>query len=238
MLKKLVTIGGGRIKGWNFDTKDSNQEIYETENIDKEIVKLSEKENPKLLFIGTASRENSIYFNAIKNIYEDLGCVAESLEIISSNDLEKIREKVLSSDIVYIGGGNTRFMLQEWERVGLKEILLEAYNNGIVMSGFSAGAYCWFKYNYELIEGFNLINAVVCVHYDEKSEEKKKQFYEVIKNNNMMGIALDNGTALEVINNRFKVIKSIENAKAYIIKYVNGDIKVETIESGRMYDII
>lgn len=238
MLKKLVTIGGGRIKGWNFDTKDSNQEIYETENIDKEIVKLSEKENPKLLFIGTASRENSIYFNAIKNIYEDLGCVAESLEIISSNDLEKIREKVLSSDIVYIGGGNTRFMLQEWERVGLKEILLEAYNNGIVMSGFSAGAYCWFKYNYELIEGFNLINAVVCVHYDEKSEEKKKQFYEVIKNNNMMGIALDNGTALEVINNRFKVIKSIENANAYIIKYVNGDIKVEIIEYGRMYDII
>lgn len=238
MLKKLVTIGGGRIKGWNFDTKDSNQEIYETENIDKEIVKLSEKENPKLLFIGTASKENPIYFNAIKNIYEDLGCVAKCLEIISNNDLGKIREKVLSSDIIYIGGGNTRFMLQEWERVGLKEILLEAYNKGIVMSGFSAGAYCWFKYNYELIEGFNLINAIVCVHYDEKSEEKKKQFFEVIKNNNMIGIALDNGTALEIINNRFKVIKSIENANAYIIKYVNGDIKIETIESGRMYDII
>lgn len=238
MLKKLVTIGGGRIKGWNFDTKNSDQEIYETENIDKEIVKLSEKENPKLLFIGTASKENPIYFNAIKNIYEDLGCVAECLEIISNNDLGKIREKVLSSDIIYIGGGNTRFMLQEWERVGLKEILLEAYNKGIVMSGFSAGTYCWFKYNYELIEGFNLINAIVCVHYDEKSEEKKKQFFEVIKNNNMIGIALDNGTALEIINNRFKVIKSIENANAYIIKYVNGDIKIETIEPGRMYDII
>lgn len=238
MLKKLVTIGGGRIKGWNFDTKDSNQEIYETENIDKEIVKLSEKENPKLLFIGTASKENPIYFNAIKNIYEDLGCVAECLEIISNNDLGKIREKVLSSDIIYIGGGNTRFMLQEWERVGLKEILLEAYNKGIVMSGFSAGTYCWFKYNYELIKGFDLINAIVCVHYDEKSEEKKKQFFEAIKNNNMIGIALDNGTALEIINNRFKVIKSIENANAYIIKYVNGDIKIETIESGRMYDII
>lgn len=238
MLKKLVTIGGGKIKGWNFDTKDSNQEIYETENIDKEIVKLSEKENPKLLFIDTASRENPIYFNAIKNIYENLGCMVECLEIINKNNLDKIKEKVLSADIIYIGGGNTRFMLQEWERINLKEILLEAYNNGIVMSGFSAGAYCWFKYNYELIEGFNLINAVVCVHYDEKSEEKKKQFYEVIKNNNMMGIALDNGTALEVINNRFKVIKSIENANAYIIKYVNGDIKVEIIEYGRMYDII
>lgn len=237
MLKKLVTIGGGKIKGWNFDTKDSNQEIYETENIDKEIVKLSEKEKPKLLFIGTASRENPIYFNAIKSIYEKLGCIVECLEIINNNEINKIKEKVLSADIIYIGGGNTRFMLQEWERVGLKEILLEAYNKGIVMSGFSAGTYCWFKYNYELIKGFDLINAIVCVHYDEKSEEKKKQFFEVIKNNNMIGIALDNGTALKIIDNKFKVIKSIENANAYIIKFANGEIEIKKIEEEKDYYI-
>ncbi len=237
MLKKLVTIGGGKIKGWNFDTKDSDQEIYETENIDKEIVKLSEKENPKLLFIGTASRENPIYFNAIKNIYENLGCIVECLKIINNNEIDKIKEKVLSADIIYIGGGNTRFMLQEWERVNLKEILLEAYNKGIVMSGFSAGTYCWFKYNYELIEGFDLINAIACVHYNEKSEEKKNDFLKVIKNNNMIGIALDNGTALEIIDNKFKLIKSIENANAYIIKLVNGEIEVEKIESEKAYYI-
>ena len=141
----------------------------------------------------------------------------------------------MSTDIIYIGGGNTRFMLQEWERVGLKEILLEAYNKGIVMSGFSAGTYCWFKYNYELIKGFDLINAIVCVHYNEKSEEKKKQFFEVIKNNNMIGIALDNGTALEIIDNKFKVIKSIENANAYIIKFTNGEIEVKKIEEKDYY---
>ena len=58
MTKNLVLIGGGEIKGWSFQTKDANQELYQTEMIDKSIVSFAGKENPKLLFIGTASREN------------------------------------------------------------------------------------------------------------------------------------------------------------------------------------
>lgn len=237
MSKKLVTIGGGKIFGWNFDTKDSNQNLYETENIDKEIVNLSEKEHPKLLFIGTASRENPIYFNAIRNIFQNLGCEVDYLQIINNTNIDKIKEKVLNSDIIYIGGGNTRFMLQEWERVNLKDILFEAYNNGIVISGFSAGAYCWFKYNYELIEGFNVIDAVVCVHYNEKNDDKKKQFFEVLKNKNMIGIALDNGVALEIIDNKFKIIKSIKNANAYRIKYMNEKVEIEILNEDNIYEI-
>ena len=51
MSKNLVLIGGGEIKGWNFKTKDSNQNLYQTEKIDKTIVSLSNKENPKLLLL-------------------------------------------------------------------------------------------------------------------------------------------------------------------------------------------
>lgn len=28
MSKNLALIGGGEIKGWNFETKDSNQDLY------------------------------------------------------------------------------------------------------------------------------------------------------------------------------------------------------------------
>ena len=132
MTKNLVLIGGGEIKGWNFETKDSNQELYQTENIDKNIVELSNKENPRMLFIGTASREREGYFEAIKNIYSKLGCQVDCLKMTDSN----IKEKILSSDIIYVGGGNTRFMLSEWEKVNLKEYLLEAYNKGIIISSF------------------------------------------------------------------------------------------------------
>ncbi len=237
MDKKLITIGGGLIKGYNFDTKDSNQEIYQTGNIDKEIVKLSNKSNPKLLFIGTASKENHFYYEAIKNIYENLGCIVDKLEIIGKENFEEMKEKVLTTDIVYIGGGNTRFMLSEWKRTNLDYVLKEAYENGIIMSGFSAGSYCWYRYNYELIEGMGIIPAINCVHYNEKNEEKRKQFYEAIKNKKLPGIALDNGTALEIINNKFKVIKSIDTAKAYKIEFKDNKFLEKEIKENIMYEI-
>lgn len=233
MSKNLVLIGGGEIKGWNFQTKDSNQDLYKTEKIDKTIVSLSNKENPKLLFIGTASRENEYYFEAIKNIYSNLGCIVDCLKITDNN----LKEKVLNSDIIYIGGGNTRFMLSEWEKVNLKNILMESYNKGIVVSGFSAGSYCWFKYNYEMIEGFGLINAIICVHYEDKSEEKRKEFYNNIKETNLPGIALDNGVAMRYTDNSFEIIKSIEEAKAFKISYINDKFVEEELFENKTYNI-
>lgn len=230
MSKNLVLIGGGEIKGWNFQTKDSNQELYQTEEIDKNIVKLSNKENPKMLFIGTASRENEYYFEAIKNIYSKLGCIVECLKMTDVN----VKEKILNSDIIYVGGGNTRFMLSEWEKVNLKEILLDAYNKGIVIAGFSAGCYCWFKYNYEMIEGFGIIDAVICVHYEDKSEEKINEFYSNIKETKLPGIALDNGVAIRYSENGFEIIKSIKDAKAFKITYIDNEyIKEELFENSK-----
>ena len=235
----IIGIGGGEIKGWSFKTKDGNQSLYQTEKIDKEIVRLSNKENPKMLFIGTASRENPFYFKAIKNIYENLNCVVDNLEILNKEiDIEEIEEKILSSDIIYVGGGNTKFMFDEWKKINLDKILSEAYKRGIVMAGFSAGCYCYFDYNYELIEGLKIIHGIVCVHYNEKNEEKRKEFYENIKKTNLLGFALDNSTAIKYNeDNTYEIIKNIEDAKAYQIKYVDNDFEIKELEEYIKYKI-
>jgi len=236
--KRLLQLVEEKLIGWNFKTKDANQNLYQTERIDEKIVKLANKINPKLLFIGTATKENKIYYHAIKNIYEKLGCRVSNLETINKDvDTETIKKIVLSSDIIYIGGGNTKFMLDEWKRVHLDDILIDAYNQGIVMAGFSAGSYCWFKYNYELIKGLDIIQAINCVHYNEKSEEKRREFYQVIKDKNMIGIALENGTAMEYINDKYKIIKSIKNAKAYRIQFKNGAFCLEELEENIDYSL-
>ena len=36
-------------------------------------------------------------------------------------------------------------MLAVWREWGLDKILLNAYYNGVIMSGVSAGAICWFE---------------------------------------------------------------------------------------------
>lgn len=217
-MKKLVAIGGGQIPKWNFETRDNQQKRYETKEIDEEIVRLSNKQNPKLLFIGTASRENPYYFQAINEIYSRLNCNVNELRILNGEvTREEIENKILNTDIIYIGGGNTRYMIQQWKKYKIQAFLKKAYEKGIVLAGYSAGSYCMFEYNYELIQGMNLITAINCVHYDEKSEKKKQEFKKNMIEKGKVGIALENGTALEIIEDRYRIIKSIKTARAYRI---------------------
>ena len=229
MDKIAVAIGGGEIPGWNFKTKDANGTIYDLEEIDKSIRNLSTKNNPKLLFIGTASKENPYYFNAIKNIYESLGCIVDELKIIDNYNKEDVFNKILDADIIYIGGGNTKFMLSEWEKVDLKDVILEAYNKGIIIAGYSAGAYAIFSVNYEEIEGFGIVDGVVCAHYNEKSDEKKNQFFDTIKCRSKTGFAIDNSAAVLSINGKLQLVKGSENAKVIKIEYIDGILKSEEL---------
>ena len=215
---KLVCIGGGEIPR----IKNGIQLPYETKEIDEEIIRLSEKENPKLLFIGTASTNSYAYYLVIKKIFEDLGCVVSNLDLLVDNlNMTEVKNTILNTDIIYVGGGNTKFMLEKWRALGVDKILIEAYNKGIVCSGLSAGSYCWFKMNYDLLEGLGIINAINCVHYEQKDKKARDKFFNVIKETGLEGIALDNCVALEIVDNRIKIIKSNPNRNAYKISYKN-----------------
>ena len=238
MERKLVAIGGGRIPKWSFETKDDKEVIYETKEIDEEIIRISGKVKPRLLFIGTASRENESYFKAIKDIYENLGAVVQELSLDEFNEMHetkeefivRIREIILSADIIYVGGGNTRHMIDVWKEFYIEDILKEALSEGTVLAGFSAGSYIMFKCNYELIEGMNLISMVNIVHYDEKNDDKKDEFKQTVLEKKIPGIALDNGIALEVIDDSVRIIKAIKDAKAYFVKVTGEEVELKENE--------
>ncbi len=222
-MKKLVCIGGGEIPRY----KDRILLPYETKEIDEEIVRLSNKSNPKFLFISIASSHPEEYFEGIKKVYEKLGCIVSHLNINKSYD--DIKKDILNTDIIYIGGGNTNHLMEVLKEKGIDKILITAYENEIVCSGLSAGSYCWFNCNYDLIEGMNVINAVNCVHYDQKDKIAKKKLYSVIKEKGLVGYAIDNCVALEFINNDIKVVKSNNNMNAYKIIYNDNKIIEEII---------
>ena len=135
---KLVCIGGGEVPRM----KDGVRLPYETREIDEEIVRLSNKKNPNLLFIGTASSHSEEYFSVIKKIFEDLGCTVSNLDLLGKDiDIETVKEDIFGTDIIYVGGGNTKFMLEKWRELGVDKILQQAYEKGIVCSGLSAGSY-------------------------------------------------------------------------------------------------
>ena len=217
-MKKLVCIGGGEIPRY----KNGILLPYETKEIDEEIVRLSNKMNPKFLFISIASSHPEEYFEGIKKVYEKLGCIVSHLDINKSYD--DVKKDILNTDIIYIGGGNTKYLMEQLKEKRIDKLLIEAYSSGIVCSGLSAGSYCWFNCNYDLIEGMNVINAVNCVHYDQKDETAKEKLYNVVKEKGLTGYAIDNCVALEFIDGNVKVIKSDNNRNAYKIEYTGNKI--------------
>ncbi len=229
---KIVAIGGGEIgrPGYN----------VETLKIDLEIKKMTGKISPKMCFIPTASNDSETYIETVQNHFgKSIGCEISIIELHNNDysyaDLEKI---VFSSDIIYVGGGNTKMMLSKWKNTGLDRILIKAFNEtNVVLSGISAGAICWFKFgssdsekfdnpDAELIglPGLDLIDLTICPHFDVE-EDRKPDFRKLLHTTNNTGIGLDNCCAVKIVNGNFQIITSIEDSFAWISKWENGNYK-------------
>ena len=119
--------------------------------------------------------------------------------------------------------------MEQLKEKGIDKLLKEAYESGVVCSGLSAGSYCWFTCNYDLIYGMGVIKAVNCVHYNIKDDIAKEKLYQVIKEKNLTGYAIDNQVAIAFIDNDIKVLKSNSERNAYKITYTDNKIIEEKI---------
>lgn len=217
-MKRIVLIGGGDIGRGNT--------LYETKEIDEEIIKMTNKENPNFLFIGLASSYSDSYYDTIKKIYKDLGCNTSYLKkknIINNPDITK--NKILNADIIYIGGGDSIKLINEIKEYKIDTLLEEALNKKTVLVGISAGAILLSKEGfsdslilrgesdkYSFLEGLNLVNINICPHYSlEKSIQLKEQI------NNREIYCLENSTALKIEDDSITIIKANPNNNIYLI---------------------
>ena len=125
MQKKLIAISGGE-NGRILENGDFNP--YETEPMDKEIVKLTGKEKPNFLFL-CHSQAFSLeiqegYFQTMKNIYHNkFGCACRDLKSNELDDINIVKEKIEWADIIYEGGGDTSPMITLWQEKGFDKIV-------------------------------------------------------------------------------------------------------------------
>ena len=166
-IKNIVAIGGG-----GFGRSLGSLEI------EKYIISLIKKRRPKICFIPTASGDSSLYKLNFYRAFSQLDCITSHIDFFSRT--ENLEDKVLTQDIIYVGGGNTKSMLAVWKEWNLHNILKNAYEKGIVMSGVSAGAICWFEKGITdsfaeeltILDCLGIINEVACPHFDEEKERE------------------------------------------------------------------
>ena len=132
MQKHVVGLGGGGFS--------------EEENLilEQYILNLTGKPRPKVCFLPTASGDSADYIANFYTKFGRLDCVTSHLTLSPPN-LTHIREHLLYQDVIHVGGGNTINMLALWREHGIDNIMREAWEAGIVLSGISAGSICWFE---------------------------------------------------------------------------------------------
>lgn len=99
------------------------------------------------LFLPTASHDFMPYYNTFHKVYTGVFDIKTdvALCVFKGVDLARMREKFEKSDMIYVGGGDTVFMIERWKQTGLLPLIREAYERGVVICGLSAGAICWFS---------------------------------------------------------------------------------------------
>lgn len=211
---QIISIGGGGFT--------AEKPILK---IEKYLLTQTGKENPKVCFLPQASAEDNRYILKFYDTFLSLGAKPSWISLFGRVE-DKWKQQLLDQDLIYVGGGNTRSMLAIWRDWGMDTVLQQAYEKGIVLSGLSAGAICWFEqcitdsvWPLGSLNGLKFLKGSCCPHYDTEPE-RKPTFLEMVKNGKVMpGIALEDGVAAHYVNGALKQIVIEEpNKNAYLVK--------------------
>ncbi len=237
----IFAIGGGEIGRPGYP--------IETTALDREMIQLTGKKKPRILFLPTASGDSEEYVAVVQEHFGGrLGCEVDWLYLMKENpSYREIQEKVFSADIVYVGGGNTAKMMRIWRRKGVDELLKKAHKRDIVLSGLSAGSICWFreghsdsrkingkKGEYSKVRGLGLIPAIHCPHYDIEIA-RRPHLRSMMQKTSGVAIAIDNCCALEVVNEEYRIISARKGAHAYKVYWKQGDFFEEKIPESKKF---
>ena len=162
MARHIVACGGG---GWMSDGRIGALERY--------ILGLCASERPRVCFLPTASGDSDALVTRFYEAFEDVACEPSHVALFRPHP-ERIAERLLAADAIYVGGGSTANLIAIWEAHALGAVLRRAWERGTVLSGVSAGAICWFEWGitdslgagYAPVEGLGFAAGGFCPHAD------------------------------------------------------------------------
>ena len=187
------------------------------------VLDLAGKPRPKILFVPTASGDDAAYLLTFYQAMAGVSCEPSHLALFNRT-VENIDALLRAQDVVMVGGGNTANMLAIWRLHGVEDALRNAYRNGTILTGWSAGCICWFEagitdsFTLELgplRDGLKLLTGSACPHYD--SEERRRPVYaREIAAGLPPGIALDDAVAASYEDERLvEIVTAKRGGRAF-----------------------
>lgn len=217
---RIVPMGGG-----GFSMEPRNRRL------DKWLLGLARRRTPRVLFLPTASGDARDYVQRFYRAFRRLSCHPAHLDLFQRTVVD-LRKLLLSQDLIYVGGGNTANMLAVWRLHGVDLALREAWDEGVVLCGLSAGAICWFEAGVTdsfgselqpLRNGLGLLPGSFCPHYDGEIA-RRPAFQKLVAHEQLpSGLAADDSVAILYEGTKISdVVRSRPGVGAYEVSAKSG----------------
>ena len=207
--RHIIGLGGGG------DTVEQSGLLWDY------ILGLTGKERPRVLFVPTAVGDDAPY---TVWFYERFARRADASHLsVFPYPPADLRDVILSQDAINVSGGNTANMLAIWRVHGIDELMREAWENGVVLFGASAGMICWFEQGVtdsfgpqlEGMECLGFLGGSACPHYDGE-ERRRPRYRELVDGGFPEGVAADDGVGLHYVGTELReVVTCRPGATAY-----------------------
>ena len=217
---QIIAIGGG---GFGRNPRHNKIEKY--------ILSQTNKKNPNILFIPTASAEDKSYIVNFYNCFTKLKCKPNHISFFQRTP--RLDNLINKANIIYVGGGNTKSMLGVWREWKLDILLKKAYQKGKILCGVSAGAICWFEQgvtdswasNLNLMDCLGFLEGICCPHYQEE-DERRSSLHKILNENKFLAAwAIDGGAAIHFKNGQYyKSLQFYSDSNTYYVNYEKDNI--------------
>jgi peptidase E len=195
----IIATSGGRIPG--------RRTPWEVGPLTEHAVELSRVSGrrSRVCFLATAMGDSAAVLQSFYDAARFAGLEASHLALFPMPNVDDLRAHLLAQDVVWVWGGSVAGLLAMWRLHGLDDVMREAWQAGVVLTGVSAGSICWHvggptdSFGPDLqpvTNGLGLIPYANGVHYD--SEEQRRPLYQKLIADGVLpaGYATDDGVGV------------------------------------------
>jgi len=211
-------------------------------------VELAESAHPRICLLPTASGDMHDQISNFHRSFGERDCHPSSISLFRLGiDRVDVRKHLMAQDVIYAGGGSMVNLIAIWRAHGLDAILREAWEEGILICGQSAGAMCWFEHGITSssgepapAEGLGLLPGSACVHYLSEPQRRRRFMQEIGAGGMSAGIGMEDQTGALFEGRRMaETIVAREKAAVWRVEPgVNGSgaAREDALDSRRLED--
>lgn len=222
----IIAMGGG---GFSMEPDNLRLDHY--------ILEKAGKPNPIVCFVPTAGGDADEYIGRFYQSYRKLPCRPRHLPLFKPPT--NIAACIGESDVIYVGGGNTRNMLAIWREWGVDLMLWRAWEKGTLLCGLSAGAICWFEHGVTDSAGplapmrcLGFLSGTCVPHYDAQTH-RRPAFHDYLRQGKLSaGYGLDDGAAAYFVGGKAtEFVSSRPHARAFHVQADHGHVTEEALHT-------